>query len=135
MRIDAANLKAGVSRVVKLKRQGLNRRENKNAEDGDQLKWVKQLSCLKTVYLAGERADPDTIEWAQDKLCVPVIDHWWQTETGFAIAANPMGLEALPVKIGSPGVAMPGFDVQVLDDAGHAVPAGTRADGASPAFP
>jgi propionyl-CoA synthetase len=82
------------------------------------------LSSLKTVYLAGERADPDTILWAQDKLGVPVIDHWWQTETGFAIAANPMGIEPLPVKIGSPSVAMPGYDVQILDDAGHEMPRG-----------
>lgn len=82
------------------------------------------LSCLRTLYLAGERADPDTIEWAQDILNIPVIDHWWQTETGYAIAANPMGIEALPVKIGSPSVAMPGYDVQVLDEAGHPMPAG-----------
>ncbi|MEQ9598125.1 propionate-CoA ligase PrpE [Marinovum algicola] len=82
------------------------------------------LSSLKTVYLAGERAYPDTILWAHDKLGVPVIDHWWQTETGFAIAANPMGIEPLPVKIGSPSVAMPGYDVQILDDAGHEMPRG-----------
>ena len=67
------------------------------------------LSCLKQVYLAGERADPDTITWAQEQLNVPVIDHWWQTETGWAIAANPVGVEHLPVKIGSPAVAMPGY--------------------------
>ncbi len=83
------------------------------------------LSCLKTVYLAGERADPDTIVWAQNQLNVPVIDHWWQTETGWAIAANPMGLEALPVKLGSPAVAMPGYDIQVLDEGGHPVAPGT----------
>ena len=77
------------------------------------------LSSLKALFLAGERADPDTIVWAQRILNVPVIDHWWQTETGFAIAANPMGLEKLPVKIGSPSVAMPGYDVQILDEAGH----------------
>ena len=79
------------------------------------------LSGLKNVYLAGERADPDTIEWAQTQLGVPVIDHWWQTETGYAIAANPVGLEQLPIKLGSPAVPMPGYDVQVLDDAGHPV--------------
>ncbi len=79
------------------------------------------LSCLKTVYLAGERADPDTILWAQSQLQVPVIDHWWQTETGWAIAANPMGNEALPVKLGSPAVAMPGYDIRVLDEGGHPV--------------
>ncbi len=79
------------------------------------------LSCLEQVYLAGERADPDTIEWAQDQLGVPVIDHWWQTETGYAIAANPLGIEKLPIKLGSPAVPMPGFDVQILDEAGHPV--------------
>ncbi|MCC5992516.1 MAG: propionyl-CoA synthetase [Rhodobacteraceae bacterium] len=83
------------------------------------------LSCLKTVYLAGERADPDTIQWAQRQLNVPVIDHWWQTETGWAIAANPIGYEPLPVKLGSPSVAMPGYDVQVLDEGGHPVSPGT----------
>ncbi len=82
------------------------------------------LSHLNAVYLAGERADPDTVIWAQTHLKVPVIDHWWQTETGYAIAANPLGIEALPVKIGSPTVAMPGYDVQVLDEGGHPVPAG-----------
>ena len=83
------------------------------------------LSHLKALYLAGERADPDTIHWAQNHLNIPVIDHWWQTETGYAIAANPMGIEALPVKIGSPTVAMPGFDVQILDEGGHPVAPGT----------
>jgi propionyl-CoA synthetase len=82
------------------------------------------LSCLRALYLAGERADPDTIEWAADILGVPVYDHWWQTETGWTIAGNPAGLEALPVKIGSPTVAMPGYDVQILDDAGHPVKPG-----------
>ena len=83
------------------------------------------LSTLRMLFLAGERADPDTIIWAQEKLGVPVIDHWWQTETGYAIAANPIGIEHLPVKIGSPTVAMPGYDVAVLDEGGHRVPAGT----------
>ncbi|WP_147111233.1 AMP-binding protein [Tateyamaria sp. syn59] len=82
------------------------------------------LSGLRALYLAGERADPDTIEWAQDMLGVPVYDHWWQTETGYTIAGNPAGLEALPVKVGSPTVAMPGYDVQILDDAGHPVAPG-----------
>ena len=82
------------------------------------------ISCLKALYLAGERADPDTIEWAQKVMGVPVYDHWWQTETGFTIAGNPAGIEALPVKIGSPTVAMPGYDVQILDDAGHPMPNG-----------
>ncbi|HEX9859471.1 MAG TPA: propionate-CoA ligase PrpE [Paracoccaceae bacterium] len=83
------------------------------------------LTGLQALYLAGERADPDTIHWAQRHLNVPVIDHWWQTETGWAIAANPLGIEALPVKIGSPSVPMPGYDVQVLDEGGHPVPPGT----------
>ncbi|MBW3242841.1 propionyl-CoA synthetase [Epibacterium sp. DP7N7-1] len=82
------------------------------------------LSCLEQVYLAGERADPDTIVWAQDQLGVPVIDHWWQTETGWSIAANPLGIEALPVKLGSPAVPMPGYDVQILDEGGHPMPPG-----------
>ncbi|MFN4170349.1 MAG: propionyl-CoA synthetase [Pseudorhodobacter sp.] len=83
------------------------------------------LSGLQALFLAGERADPDTIEWAQRALNVPVIDHWWQTETGWPIAANPLGLGLLPVKLGSPSVPMPGYDVQVLDEGGHPVPAGT----------
>lgn len=82
------------------------------------------LSCLRALYLAGERADPDTINWAHDLLGVPVVDHWWQTETGFSIAANPLGLEKLPIKVGSPSVAMPGYDVQVLDEGGNQMPAG-----------
>ena len=83
------------------------------------------LSAFTMLFLAGERADPPTVQWAEEKLKVPVIDHWWQTETGWAIAANPAGLGLLPVKHGSPTVAMPGYDVQVLDDAGHEVAAGT----------
>lgn len=83
------------------------------------------LSGLRALFLAGERADPDTVQWAQRHLKVPVIDHWWQTETGWAIAANPIGIEELPVKIGSPSVPMPGYDVQVLDEGGHPVPPGT----------
>ena len=79
------------------------------------------LSCLKQVFLAGERADPDTIIWAQNQLGVPVIDHWWQTETGWAIASNPVGIEELPTKLGSPAVPMPGYQLEILDDAGHPV--------------
>jgi propionyl-CoA synthetase len=81
-------------------------------------------SSFRTLFLAGERADPDTIKWAEDKLKVPVIDHWWQTETGWPIAANPVGLGALPVKYGSPSVPMPGYEMHVLDEAGHDMPAG-----------
>ncbi|MFE3838480.1 propionyl-CoA synthetase [Pseudogemmobacter sonorensis] len=83
------------------------------------------MKHLKYCFLAGERADPDTIAWAQRHLKVPVIDHWWQTETGWAIAADPMGIEQLPVKPGSPSVPMPGYDVQVLDEGGHPVAPGT----------
>ncbi|HDR29069.1 propionate-CoA ligase PrpE [Rhodovulum sp.] len=83
------------------------------------------LTGLRALFLAGERADPDTIKWAQRMLGVPVIDHWWQTETGWAIAGNPLGIEKLPVKIGSPSVAMPGYDVHVLDEGGHEVAPGT----------
>ena len=72
------------------------------------------LSALKYLFQAGERLDPDTYEWASAKLGIPVIDHWWQTETGWAIAANPVGVEALPLKAGSPTVPMPGYDVQIL---------------------
>ena len=79
------------------------------------------LSGFRTLFLAGERADPETIRWARAQLGVPVIDHWWQTETGWTIAGNPVGLGALPVKLGSPAVAMPGYDLQVLDDAGSEV--------------
>jgi propionyl-CoA synthetase len=82
------------------------------------------LSQFRTLFLAGERADPDTIKWAEDKLKVPVIDHWWQTETGWSICANPVGLEQLPVKYGSPTVPMPGYDLQVLDDNVKPVAAG-----------
>ncbi|KUO68528.1 MAG: propionate--CoA ligase [Alphaproteobacteria bacterium BRH_c36] len=76
------------------------------------------LSCLRALFLAGERADPETLKWAEEKLKVPVIDHWWQTETGWCIAGNPVGLGLLPVKHGSPTVAMPGFELHVLDDNG-----------------
>jgi len=82
------------------------------------------LSGLNAIYLAGERADPDTIEWTQALTGKPVYDHWWQTETGYTIAGNPVGIEALPVKIGSPTVPMPGYDIHILDDGGHELPAG-----------
>ena len=82
------------------------------------------ISSLRTLFLAGERCDPDTLLWAEAQLGVPVIDHWWQTETGWAICANPVGVEHLPVKPGSPTLPMPGYDVQILDEEGHALPAG-----------
>jgi propionyl-CoA synthetase len=81
------------------------------------------LAKFRTLFLAGERADPDTVIWAEKLLEVPVIDHWWQTETGWAIAANPVGLGQLPVKHGSPTVAMPGYDVHIVDEACREVPA------------
>ena len=82
------------------------------------------ISSLTALFLAGERSDPDTLVWAEQKLKVPVIDHWWQTETGWSICANCKGIELLPVKHGSPTRAAPGWDVQVLDDAGHPVKPG-----------
>jgi propionyl-CoA synthetase len=82
------------------------------------------LSSLRTLFLAGERADRDTVEWCERALNIPVIDHWWQTETGWAIAANCMGIETLAVKRGSPTKAVPGYDVRVLDDDGNELGAG-----------
>ena len=83
------------------------------------------LSKFRTLFLAGERADPDTIQWAERLLKKPVIDHWWQTETGWCIAGNPVGLGQLPIKYGSPTVAMPGYDVRVVDEQSKELPAGT----------
>lgn len=83
------------------------------------------LSAFRTLFLAGERADPETIKWAERVLKVPVIDHWWQTETGWTICGNPIGLGQLPVKHGSPTVPMPGYDLRALDEKGQPVPAGT----------
>ena len=82
------------------------------------------MSHFKAQFVAGERCDPDTLKWVEDKLHVPVIDHWWQTETGWSIAATCLGIDKSPYRIGSPGRAVPGWDVQVLDTAGHPVPAG-----------
>ncbi|PHP26492.1 AMP-binding protein [Limimaricola cinnabarinus] len=83
------------------------------------------ISGLRAIYLAGERADPDTVAWARDVTGVPVYDHWWQTETGYTIAGNPVGIEALPVKDGSSTVPMPGYEVHILDEAGREVPRGS----------
>ncbi|SMC69295.1 propionyl-CoA synthetase [Desulfocicer vacuolatum DSM 3385] len=82
------------------------------------------LSKFEVLFLAGERTDPDTLHWSEEKLNVPVIDHWWQTETGWAIAANCEGLHHFPVKAGSPTKAVPGWDVQVVDEACNPVKAG-----------
>ncbi len=83
--------------------------------------YIHQFAMEKfqTLFLAGERCDPDTLSWAEQYLQVPVIDHWWQTETGWSIAANCLGIEHLPVKPGSPTRAVPGYQVQILDDAGR----------------
>ncbi len=89
------------------------KREDPNASHLDRY----DLSCFRTLFLAGERCDPDTLHWAEQKLEVPVIDHWWQTETGWAIAANCLGIEQLPVKPGSATRAVPGFDVRILNEA------------------
>jgi propionyl-CoA synthetase len=76
------------------------------------------MKKFRALFLAGERTDPNTLEWAQSKLQVPVIDHWWQTETGWSICANCLGIEQLPIKAGSPTKAVPGMEVAVLDDQG-----------------
>ena len=96
------------------------KRDDPNAE------YLKKydLSHFRTLFLAGERTDPDTLDWAESILGVPVIDHWWQTETGYAVAANCIGLGRLPVKPGSPTKPVPGFDVWVLDDDAQPVEAG-----------
>ena len=90
-------------------------------------KFIKKfdLTSLQSLFLAGERADPDTVLWLERKLKVPIIDHWWQTETGWPVAANPLGIESLPIKTGSPTLAMPGYDVKVLSEDGNEVPKGT----------
>jgi propionyl-CoA synthetase len=82
------------------------------------------LSSMRALFLAGERCDPDTLEWSQDQLGVPVIDHWWQTETGWAIASNCLGIEKLPIKSGSPTRCVPGYWVEVLDEEGGPVKSG-----------
>jgi propionyl-CoA synthetase len=92
----------------------------KEDPNGDLLRTY-DLSKFRTLFLAGERADPPTVEWAEQQLKVPVIDHWWQTETGWCIAGNPVGLGQLPVKHGSPTVPMPGYQVDIVDEAARAV--------------
>ncbi|MBI3436457.1 MAG: propionyl-CoA synthetase [Proteobacteria bacterium] len=83
------------------------------------------MAHFRTLFLAGERADPDTVKWAERHLKVPVIDHWWQTETGWAIVGNPVGLGPLPVKHGSPTLPMPGYDVRIVDEANKELGANT----------
>ncbi|HED12827.1 MAG TPA: propionyl-CoA synthetase, partial [Gammaproteobacteria bacterium] len=82
------------------------------------------LSCFQSLFLAGERCDPDTLDWAKSQLDVPVIDHWWQTETAWAIAANCLGIESLPIRPGSPTKAAPGYNVCILNEDGEEIPAG-----------
>ncbi len=96
-------------------------------EDPDgQLITQHDTSCLRTLFLAGERLDPDTWTWAEKHLGVPVVDNWWQTETGWPIAANPHGLDTLPIKAGSPSVPMPGYDIRVLASDGTELPPGSE---------
>lgn len=97
----------------------------KKEDPGAELLKGYDLSSFRALFLAGERADPDTVKWAEDTLQVPVIDHWWQTETGWPVVGNPLGLGALPVKHGSPTVPLPGYTVQVLDEGGKQVAPGT----------
>src|SRR5437868_823291 len=86
------------------------------------------LSALDTLFLAGERTDPDTYSWASRILGRPVVDHWWQTETGWPIVANLRGLEPMPIKAGSPSVPVPGYDVPVLGPDGTSLPPGAEGD-------
>ncbi|MFA7274595.1 MAG: AMP-binding protein [Crocinitomicaceae bacterium] len=90
----------------------------KEDPEGELLK-KNDISTLKNLFLAGERCDPATLHWASEKLNVPVVDHWWQTETGWPIVANPMGIDPKPIKAGSSGIPVCGFDVQILNDAGE----------------
>jgi propionyl-CoA synthetase len=83
------------------------------------------ISSLRTLFLAGERADPDTVKWAAQVVGRPIVDHWWQTESGWPIAANPVGLGIMPIKPGSPTVAMPGYEIDIVDEACRPVPNGT----------
>ncbi|SNT47584.1 AMP-binding protein [Rhodococcoides kyotonense] len=84
------------------------------------------LSSLRALFVAGERLDPSTFEWASTMLDLPVVDHWWQTETGWSISANPWGLQQLPIKAGSSSVPMPGYDVQIVDSSGEPVSPGVE---------
>jgi propionyl-CoA synthetase len=97
------------------------KKEDPNAE----LLAGHDISSLRTLFLAGERLDPETYHWASGKLGISVVDNWWQTETGWPIAANPRGFDELPIKPGSPSVAMPGYIVDVLDERGELVAPGT----------
>jgi propionyl-CoA synthetase len=93
--------------------------------EGEELKG-HDMARFQTLFMAGERLDPETYQWAHVRLGVPVVDHWWQTETGWAIAANLRGLDPMPIKPGSPTVPVPGYDVRVLNSSGNEVPPGTE---------
>jgi propionyl-CoA synthetase len=97
----------------------------KEDPDADLLRQ-HDVSSLRALFLAGERLDPDTYAWAGERLGLPVVDNWWQTETGWPICANPRGLDSLPIKAGSPSVPVPGYDVQVLGPSGEPVAAGVE---------
>jgi len=96
----------------------------KKEDPETRLKDQYDISCLQALFVAGERLDPPTYEWLNKVMPVPVIDHWWQTETGWPIVGNPLGLELLPTKVGSAGVPIPGYQVRVMDDAGAELPPG-----------
>ena len=96
------------------------KREDPNGE----LMEKAELTSLRALFLAGERADPDTINWSAESLKVPVIDHWWQTETGWPMTGIPYGLEKLPTKVGSSNLPMPGYQIDILDESGNVLPAG-----------
>lgn len=98
----------------------------RRADPDGELARDKDLSTLEALFVAGERLDPETQRWAEEVLQVPVVDNWWQTETGWPIAANPRGIEPLPIRPGSPTVPVPGYDVRVVDPLGDEVPAGTE---------
>jgi propionyl-CoA synthetase len=100
----------------------------KKADPKGELIRDYDLSRFRTLFLAGERLDPETYSWASEQLGIPVIDHWWQTETGWPVVANPMGIEPLPVKPGSSTKPVPGYDVQVLSPDGSPTPAGGNGD-------
>jgi propionyl-CoA synthetase len=92
--------------------------------EGKLIAQHQPTKSLRALFLAGERCDPETLQWAQQKLRIPVVDHWWQTETGWPVAGNPLGIEEFPVKPGSATRPMPGYDVRVLDENGNDVPRG-----------
>jgi len=93
----------------------------KEDADGDLTKKY-DLTCLKALFLAGERCDPDTIHWAREQLRCDVVDHWWQTETGWVIAGNPLGIKNFPIKLGSSTKPIPGYDIQIFNDQGEQIP-------------